>query len=72
MKQLYQYIQEKLHISNYKDKYEYYPKDKSELVKIISELIKEYGNKVNLNNIDTSNIYEMDHLFQYENLPNFE
>ena len=61
MKSLKHYIQEKLIIK--KNKYNYFPKTKKELRDIIEQRIKEEGNEVDLNNIDTSNITDMSYLF---------
>jgi len=65
MKQLKNYITEKLHISKFKkeDKYHYHPKDKKELRELLKKLIKERGNNADLNDIDTSNIDDMSYLF---------
>jgi len=48
---------------NEKNIYKFFPKDKNELKKIIEQQIKKYGNNVNLNNIDVSNITDMYMLF---------
>ena len=61
MKSLVYYIQEKLVIK--KNKYKYFPKTKEELREIIENRIKEEGSKVNLNDIDVSNITDMSELF---------
>ena len=61
MKTLARYIQEKLIIK--KNKYNYFPKTKKELRDIIEQRIKEEGNEVDLNDIDTSNITDMSYLF---------
>ncbi len=65
MKQITQYIQEKLHISNYKkeNKYHYHPKILSELKNIIKDLVKERGWNADLNDIDVSKITSMFFLF---------
>jgi len=47
-----------------KRKYKFFPKDKEQLKQIIKQQIKQYGNNVNLNNVDTSNITDMSYLFQ--------
>jgi len=47
-----------------KQKYKFFPKNIDELQQIIENQIKKYGNNVNLNNIDTSKITNMSHLFQ--------
>ena len=68
MKSLTSYIQEKLIIKKNKAKnYKYFPKTKEELKDIISKRIKEEGNKVDLNDIDTSKITDMSNLFEKTN-----
>ena len=62
MKSLTQYIQEKLIIK--KSKYKYFPKTRKELKDIILQRIKEEGNEVDLNDIDTSKITDMSDLFE--------
>jgi len=47
-----------------KRKYKFFPKNKEQLKQIIKQQIKQYGNNVNLNNVDTSNITDMSYLFQ--------
>ena len=65
MKQINKYMSERLHIN--KDTgnhhYNYHPKDKSELKKLVNKLIKERGNDADLNDIDTSEITDMFALF---------
>ena len=61
MKNLSQYIQEKLIIK--KRNYKYFPKTKGELRKIIEQRIEQEGNEVNLNDIDVSEITDMSNLF---------
>ena len=65
MKNLKDIILEKLVINkNTKiDKYHYHPKDKSELKKIVKQLIDERGDEADLNDIDTSEITNMTNLF---------
>ena len=64
MKSLAHYIQEKLVIKkNKKIDYKYFPVTKGELKEIIKQRIKDKGNKVDLNDIDTSNITDMSELF---------
>ena len=64
MKSLTHYIQEKLVIKKNKSTaYKYFPKTKGELKDIISRRIKEKGNEVDLNDIDTSKITDMSDLF---------
>ena len=43
--------------------YNYHPQTKDELKKLINKLIKERGNKANLNDIDTSAVKDMSFLF---------
>ena len=65
MKQINYYILERLHIN--KDtgnhSYNYHPKTRDELEKLIYKLIKERGNEADLNDIDTSKITNMFQLF---------
>ena len=61
MKSLYEIILEKLKIR--KSSYKYLPKTKEELLDIIDQLIEERGNKGDFNDIDTSKITNMSHLF---------
>ena len=65
MKQINKYIVERLHIT--KDTgnrhYNYHPKDKDELVELVDKLIKERGNDADLNDIDTSEITDMNMIF---------
>ena len=70
MKQLNEYITEKFKISsknisskNIGHKYNYHPKDKDELEKLIFKLIKERGLNADLNDIDVSKITDMSNLF---------
>ena len=64
MKSLAEYIQEKLVIrKNKTPDYKYFPKTKLELEGIIRKRIKEEGNNVDLNDIDTSKITDMSKLF---------
>ena len=66
MKTINIYITEKLKlgkkISN-ANRYNYFPKTKEELEKIIAELIKERGVHADLNDIDTEKITDMSDLF---------
>ena len=63
MKQLKEYINEKLHVGQYKKhSYKYFPKDKPELVQLIMNRLAKDKN-ANLNNIDTSKIINMRSLF---------
>ena len=65
MKQLKQIIQEKLKIGSKTQvrTYKYSPKSLKELKDIIKDIIKEEGPDANLNNIDVSDVYNMDGLF---------
>ena len=69
MKSLKIYIQEKLVIKKSTTKknkianYKYFPKSKEELREIIMKRIEAEGNKVDLNDIDVSNITDMSGLF---------
>ena len=67
MKQINKYIQERLHINkdtgNHDHHYNYHPKTKDELKKLVNKLIKERGDDADLNDIDTSKITDMSYLF---------
>ena len=66
MKTLKNYITKKILINkNSKIVYNYHPKTKDELRKIIKQKIESEGNECNLNDIDTSNITDMSNLFAY-------
>ena len=66
MKTLQNYITEKILINkNSKIVYNYHPKTKDELRKIIKQKIESEGNECDLNDIDTSNITDMSNLFEY-------
>ena len=76
MKSLTHYIQEKLVINSLQEKlvikksnkyYNYFPETREELKEIIEKRIKEEGNEVDLNDIDTSKITDMSYLFAYTN-----
>ena len=67
MKSLTHYIQEKLVIK--KSKYNYFPQTKKELRDIIEKRIKKEGNEVDLNDICTSNITDMENMFKYCTMP---
>ena len=62
MKQLKEFINEKLHVGNYK-KQEYIcqPKDRLELKEIIEERLKN-DKDANLNDIDISNLFTLNFL----------
>jgi len=55
--------QNKINVTN-KIIYKFFPKNKNELKKIIKNQIKKYGDTVDLNNIDTSQISNMSYLFK--------
>ena len=64
MKKITNYITEKLKISkDSKIEYNYHPKDSDELKSLVDKLIKEKGDDADLNDIDTSNITDMNHIF---------
>ena len=67
MKHLKEIILEKLKIGSKSkvDEYTYHPKDDEELKELIGKLIKERGNKADLNDIDTSKIKDMSYIFIY-------
>ena len=68
MKSLPRFIQEKLIIKKNKAiNYKYFPETKKELKAIIVQRIKNEGNEVDLNDIDTSNITDMSSLFEETN-----
>ena len=65
MKSLKNYIQEKLIIKKSKsNSYKYFPETKEELRDIILQRIEAEGNKVDLNDIDVSEITDMSELFR--------
>ena len=65
MKNLSQYIQEKLIIKKNRNaiNYNYFPKTKEELQDLIDERIEQEGNEVDLNDIDVSEITDLSGLF---------
>ena len=67
MKQINTYIFERLHIN--KDtgnhSYNYHPKTRDELEELVKKLINERGDNADLNDIDTSEITDMSHIFYY-------
>ena len=70
MKSLTTYINEKMVYNKSTAnniKYNYYPKTKEELKKLIIQLVEERGNEGDFNDIDTSEITDMSELF----LPKF-
>ena len=64
MKELNQYILEKLKINKDSNKYHYHPKNRDELHSLIEKLLEERGNDANLNDIDVSDITDMSGLFE--------
>ena len=63
MKQINKYIVERLHINKDIGKYHYHPKTRDELKELVDQLIKERGNDADLNDIDTSEITDMNYMF---------
>jgi len=49
--------------TNEKNIYKFFPKNKNELKSIINQQINKYGDSVDLNNIDVSQITDMSYLF---------
>lgn len=68
MKNINNFITEKLKISGNSKiiVYKYYPKSSEELKELIENIIKTEGGDVDLNNIDTSQIYDMHNLFLFK------
>ena len=67
MKEIAKFIKEGLKITSKTkvNKYNYHPKTKKELKKLINQLIEERGNEGDFNDIDTSEITDMSYLFYY-------
>lgn len=63
MKKLNNYICEKLHLDHNLTHTKYQPEDIHELRRIIREIFSKHGLNANLNNIDVSNITNMQSLF---------
>ena len=67
MKQINKYISERLHINKdigkQNNHYNYHPTTRDELKELVNKLIKERGNDADLNDIDTSAITDMNHMF---------
>ena len=65
MKEIAKFIKEGLKITSKTkvNKYNYHPKTKKELKKLINQLIEERGNEGDFNDIDTSKITDMLELF---------
>ena len=71
MKSLQEIILEKLKIKKSNYNYKYFPETRVELRKIIKERIENEGNDVDLNDIDVSEITNMDALFYSKYLCDF-
>ena len=69
MKQINKYIQERLHINKDtgNNNYNYHPKTRDELKELVDKLIKERGYNADLNDIDTSEITDMNYMFYKSN-----
>ena len=69
MKQSNKYILERLHINKdiKSNIYNYHPKTQDELEELVNKLIKERGNNADLNDIDTSEITDMNYMFGLSN-----
>ena len=65
MKQINKYIVERLHINKDtgNNHYNYYPKTRNELKELVYKLIEERGYNADLNDIDTSEITDMNYMF---------
>ena len=59
MKNLKDIIVERLHINKDTNSYNYHPKTRDELQKLVDKLIKERGDDADLNDIDTSEITDI-------------
>ena len=67
MKNLKDIIVERLHINKDTNSYNYHPKTRDELKELVDKLIKERGDDADLNDIDTSEITNMDSMFDGSN-----
>ena len=65
MKALTTYITEKLKIKKPNNSYKYFPETKEELKDILDKLIEERGYNGDFNDIDVSEITDMENLFDY-------
>ena len=65
MKNLREHIVEglKIGVNTKVNTHNYHPKEASELLNLVRQLISERGNKADLNDIDTSEITDMSYLF---------
>lgn len=70
MKTLKEIIFEKLKINSNskveKQEFKYHPKDRGELIKIIEDRIKEENDDIDFNDIDTSNLTNIEGAFAYK------
>jgi len=70
MKTLKDILLEKLKISSKskveQQEFKYHPKDRVELIKIIEDRIKEENDDIDFNDIDTSNLTDMEGAFAYK------
>ena len=69
MKEIAKFIKEGLKITSKTkvNKYNYHPKTKKELKKLINQFIEERGNEGDFNDIDTSKITDISYLFYMDN-----
>ncbi len=70
MKTFAEYIKEDFNFrlggkANKGQQYNYFPKDRKELKELTKKLMQERGNEGDFNDIDTSNITNMESLFYY-------
>ena len=69
MNNLNTYINEKLKINSKskveKQEYKYHPKDRSELINIIEDRVKEENDNIDFNDINTNNLTDMEGIFAY-------
>ena len=63
MKKINQYIIEKFKISKNTKTYKYFPKNRKQLIEIIEKLLEERGPDAYLNDIDISNVKNIESLF---------
>ena len=72
MKNISTYISEKLRISAKAPQYSHVPKTRDDLTYLVEELLIERGNNADLNDIDVSNITQMDNVFRNCHDENFD